>query len=262
MALAIFDESLVELPCDVSYDASKCSTSAELLQEFLKRHPNAASVQLGAQAVLGYSHDGDDSFHRTQLAASGDVFCVFTGRIDNVAQLRRSYGVAGGHGHDTSESQLVLGMYKVLRSALLYDQVSHSAESALAEMVGPFSTMIYDNETGNAFIAADGDSHVELHWAMCRDRRIAVSHDINLLRACCPTTHAPFPPGCFFSTATGLGSFEDPGREFRPVPHIDSSGRICGSRFVPVEVSPEHVTCGRVTCTLGNIGSESDLTAI
>ncbi|CAI5479521.1 unnamed protein product [Closterium sp. Yama58-4] len=163
MALAIFDESLVELPCDVSYDASKCATSAELLREFLKRHPNAASVQLGAQAVLGYSHDGDDSFHRTQLAASGDIFCIFTGRIDNVAQLRRSYGVAGGHGHDTSESQLVLGMYKALRSALLYDQVSHSAESALAEMVGPFSTVIYDNETGNAFIAAVSSSEAPLN---------------------------------------------------------------------------------------------------
>ncbi|GJP47246.1 hypothetical protein CLOM_g6457 [Closterium sp. NIES-68] len=261
MALAIFDESLIELPCDVNYDASKCATSAELLKDFLKRHPNAATVQLGAQAVLGFSHDGDSCFHRTQLAASGDVFCVFTGRIDNVAQLRRSYGVAGGHGHDTSESQLVVGMYKALRNSLGEHQPI-SAEAALAEMVGPFSTVIYDNEWGHAFIAADGDSHVELHWAMCHDRRIAVSHDVDLLRACCPTTHAPFPPGCFFSTSAGLCSFEDPGREFRPVPHVDSSGRICGSRFVPVEASPEPVTCGRVTSTLGNIGSETDLTAI
>eukprot|EP00475_Leptophrys_vorax_P027381 TRINITY_DN39055_c0_g1_i1.p1 TRINITY_DN39055_c0_g1~~TRINITY_DN39055_c0_g1_i1.p1 ORF type:complete len:260 (+),score=-9.94 TRINITY_DN39055_c0_g1_i1:442-1221(+) len=259
MALAIFDESLVELPCDVSYDAAQSLHGPDVLRRFMARHRTAVSLQAG-KASLAYCHDGDDKLQRRQLAACGDAFCIFTGRLDNIPQLRRTYGVSGSHGHPPSEPQLLLEMYRALR-----DRAPFSAESALADFEGPFATIAYDHSCERVFIAADGDSHMRLFWGMCADRSIAVTDDVELIRTCCPTTWAPFPAGCLFSSAQGLLSFDSPGRSFHTEPHVDAEGRVCGCCFVLDSERAERdadVTCGLAAATIGHIGSGMDLTAI
>jgi len=53
--------------------------------------------------------------------------------------------------------------------------------------------------------------------------------------------------GCFFTSSSGLRSFEHPKNELKPVPRVDSSGDVCGATFkVDAETKREGTKMPRV----------------
>ncbi|KAJ8479493.1 hypothetical protein OPV22_023220 [Ensete ventricosum] len=86
-----------------------------------------------------------------------------------------------------------------------------------------------DNVTSTVFAASDGHGKVPLFMGITADGYLAFSDDAEELRSACGRSSAPFPPGCFLSTSTGLASYEHPKNKVTASPAME--GEIWGATF-------------------------------
>lgn len=117
-------------------------------------------------------------------------------------------------------------MYRSLR-----DRGGYSADQVIGELAGSFAFVLFDNKMRKLLVASDPQGKVEFYWGTAADGAIAFSDDAKLLKEGCGKSFAPFPQGCFFSSADGLHSFEHPMSTLKPVSRVDSQGQMCGSFF-------------------------------
>jgi asparagine synthetase B (glutamine-hydrolysing) len=96
---------------------------------------------------------------------------------------------------------------------------------------GSFAFVLYDNKTKTLLGACDPHGKVPFYWGIAADGTTAFSDDAKLLKQGCGKSFAPFPQGCYFSSAGGLCSYAHPSTPLKPVPRIDSQGQMCGSMF-------------------------------
>lgn len=74
-----------------------------------------------------------------------DIFCLFQGHIENVAQLKQQYGLS----KTANEVVIVIEAYRTLR-----DRGPYPADQVVRDIHGKFAFILYDSSAKTAFIAA------------------------------------------------------------------------------------------------------------
>eukprot|EP00897_Mesotaenium_endlicherianum_P001618 jgi/Mesen1/1484/ME000132S00427 len=223
--LAVFHNSVAQAPPELraaSAGEATCATGNEFVVKFREMSPQSIVMQLDGQHALCYTHAHEHFLHPREFSAIEDVYCVFSGNLENLATLRQMYGLA----KSVCESSMVIEAYKVLR-----DRAPYPADQVIGELRGSFAFILFDYKHKKVFVSADLDGKVPLYWGMCRDGALAVSDDSKILKEACGNSFAPFPKGCYFSTRDGLRSYEHPLKALTPIPHVDSQGQMCGANF-------------------------------
>ncbi|KAF8409290.1 hypothetical protein HHK36_005364 [Tetracentron sinense] len=257
--LAIFHKAFAHPPQELNSPASfkgskKPKLPDETLKDFLSSHPNNSfSMTFGNAALLAYVRpDQPYSYHQRYLSLSlsrlfcglDDIYCLFLGSLNNLCTLMKQYGLSKG----ANEAMFVIQAYRTLR-----DRGPYPADQVVKDLDGSFAFVVYDGKAGTVFAALSSDGGVKLFWGVAADGSVVISDDLEVIKASCAKSFAPFPTGCMFHSEGGLMSFEHPMNKMRPMPRIDSEGAMCGANFKVDSYS-------RIN-TMPRVGSEADWTA-
>ncbi|XP_044505296.1 stem-specific protein TSJT1 [Mangifera indica] len=248
--LAIFHKAFAHPPEELNSPASHSGSRRpklpqETLQDFLSHHPhNTYSVNFGHAAALAYVRPETPlSHHQRLFCGFDDMYCVFMGSLNNLNSLNRQYGLSKGG----NESMLVIEAYRTLR-----DRGPYPADQVVKDLEGSFAFVVYDSKSGTVFAALGSDGGVKLYWGIAADGSVVISDNLEVIKAGCAKSFAPFPTGFMFHSEGGLMSFEHPMNKIRAMPRIDSEGVLCGANF-KVDVYT------RVN-SIPRVGSEADWT--
>ncbi|KAK4355555.1 hypothetical protein RND71_024526 [Anisodus tanguticus] len=156
------------------------------------------------------------------FAVVDDIFCMFQGHIENVADLKQQYGL----NKTANEVIIVIEAYRTLR-----DRGPYPPDQVVKDIHGKFAFILYDSSSKATFLASDVDANVPFFWGTDSEGHLVLSDDADIVKQGCGKSFAPFPKGCFFTSSGGLRSYEHPRKELKPVPRVDSSGEVCGANF-------------------------------
>ncbi|CAI9088545.1 OLC1v1022895C1 [Oldenlandia corymbosa var. corymbosa] len=230
--LAIFHKAFAHPPDELHSPASQNSDKKpklpeETLEEFLSAHPkNAFSLSFGNAAVLAYYKQENSSLlhsnKRRIFCGYDDIYCLFAGSLNNLCAQIRQYGLS----KCSNEALVVIEAYRTLR-----DRGPYPADQVVKDLDGSFAFVVYDSKTGTVFAALGSDGGVKLYWGFAADGSVVISDDLDIIKAGCAKSFAPFPTGCMFHSEGGLMSFEHPMHKMRAMPRVDSEGAMCGANF-------------------------------
>ncbi|XP_020210176.1 stem-specific protein TSJT1 [Cajanus cajan] len=239
--LAVFHKSVAKSPEALQTPNSNSLSSlkdAFLANHFSSVHPGSVTVNLGTSGLLAYSLHRQNPLLPRLFAVVDDIFCLFQGHLENVANLKQQYGL----NKTATEVIIIIEAYRTLR-----DRGPYPANQVVRDFQGKFAFILYDSGSKTAFVAADADGNVPFVWGTDADGNLVFSDEAEIVTASCGKSSAPFPQGCFFTTSGGLSSFEHPLNELKPVPRVDSSGQVCGATFkVDAEAKKETTGMPRV----------------
>ncbi|KAK4576630.1 hypothetical protein RGQ29_027256 [Quercus rubra] len=228
--LAIFHKAFAHPPEELhspsSYNGTKRpKLPEETLSEFLSHHPHKTfSMTFGDAAVLAYVlPDRAYSLHQRLFCGFEDIYCIFLGSLKNLCSLNKQYGLSKG----ANEAMFVIEAYRTLR-----DRGPYPADQVVKDLEGSFAFVVYDSKAGTVFAALGSDGGVKLYWGIAADGSVVISDDLEVIKAGCAKSYAPFPAGCMFhSGGGGLMSFEHPMNKMKAMPRVDSEGAMCGASF-------------------------------
>lgn len=222
--LGIFHKAFAHPPEELRSPASqKAQLPEQTLQDFLNSHPtNTFSMAFGEAAVLAYVRPHHHSQTQRLFCGYDDIYCVFMGSLNNLCAQIKQYGLS----RNTNEAMLVIEAYRTLR-----DRGPYPADQVIKDLDGSFAFVIYDSKVGTVFTALGSDGGVKLYWGIAGDGSVVISDDLDVIKAGCAKSFAPFPTGCIFHGEAGLMSFEHPMNKVRAMPRVDSEGVICGANF-------------------------------
>ncbi|XP_057417303.1 uncharacterized protein LOC130711623 isoform X1 [Lotus japonicus] len=227
--LGIFKESLVNPPKELNSEASlnssrKSKLPDEIIKDFVSFNPSHAfSMSFGNDAFLAYSPPNKPSIGNGLFCGLDNIYCAFMGSLNNLSKLIKQYGLSKA----TNEALFIIEAFRTLR-----DRGPFPADQVLKELEGSFGFVIYDNKNGTVFIASDSNGGIGLFWGVAADGSIVVSENLELIKASCAKSYAPFPSGCMFHSEHGLTSYEHPTRKLKAMQRIDSEGVMCGATFL------------------------------
>lgn len=227
--LAVFNKAVAPAPADLAnLDPASTCRGEDTLHKFGENFRTCVKVRCGEECAMAYSMDCkenstnvSDLYSKVQFAASGEVFCIFIGQLENQQQLSHIYGIK-----NCTEAQLAIRAYR-----LLSEQGQKSLDRVVQDFQGEFSVCLYDNVNKKVLIARDNFEGQPLYWGTCQAGHMLVSDSSAVLKGECGKSFAPFPKGCYFTTSIGLHSFTHPTGHFQAIPHVDSKGEVCGSAF-------------------------------
>lgn len=223
--LAIFHKAFAHPPEELNSPASKKQKlPEETLSDFLAAHPsNTFSMSFANAAVLAYVRP-ESTFSPRQRLFCGfdDIYCLFLGSLNNLCSLIRQYGLSKG----SNEAMFVIEAYRALR-----DRGPYPADQVVKDLDGSFAFVVYDSKSGAVFAALGSDGGLKLYWGIAADGSVVISDDLEVIKAGCAKSYAPFPTGCMFHSEGGLMSFEHPMNKMKAMPRIDSEGVMCGANF-------------------------------
>ncbi|XP_071702422.1 stem-specific protein TSJT1-like [Rutidosis leptorrhynchoides] len=228
--LAIFHKAFAHPPEELNSPSSsqhskKPKLPEETLQQFLSVHPNNTfSMSFGKAAVLAYVKPDTPNYSTRQrlFTAFDDIYCLFMGSLNNLCTQIKQYGLS----KNTNESMFVIEAYRTLR-----DRGPYPADQVVKDLDGSFAFIVYDSKAGTVFTALGSDGGVKLYWGIAADGSVVISDDLEVIKAGCAKSFAPFPKGCMFHSEGGLMSFEHPMNKIRAMPRVDSEGVMCGANF-------------------------------
>lgn len=224
--LAVVHKSVAKAPEElVAPDSGSpdCRLSGgDILSAYKKSYPDAVAMHFDGNSFMTFSHAKQALLRPRTFSGVDDIYCMFVGMLENLPQLRQAYGLS----KMITECTLITEMYRVLR-----DRGPYSADQVIKDLSGAFAFVLYDNKTKTLLVACDPHGKVPFYWGIAADGTVAFSDDAKLLKQACGKSFAPFPQGCYFSSAGGLHSFAHPKGELKPIPRIDSQGQMCGSTF-------------------------------
>lgn len=246
--LAIFNKGLVEPPQELNSPASvkvsvKTKVPEETLKDFQSCHStNAFLISLGDAALLSYIPPCPPySTQHRFFCGLDDIYCIFLGTLNNLCSLIRQYGLSKG----TNEAMFVIEAYRTLR-----DRGPYPADQVLKDMDGSFGFVLFDSKAGTVFAALGADEGVKMYWGIGGDGWLVISDNLEVIKASCAKSFAPFPTGCMFHSEGGLRSFEHPMNKMKAMPRIDSEGVMCGANFKVDDYSRIH--------SMPRVGSEAN----
>lgn len=79
------------------------------------------------------------------FAVVDDIFCLFQGHLENVANLKQQYGM----NKTATEVTIIIEAYRTLR-----DRGPYPAAQVVRDFQGKFAFILYDSSANTAFIAA------------------------------------------------------------------------------------------------------------
>ncbi|CAK9183036.1 unnamed protein product [Ilex paraguariensis] len=232
--LAIFHKAFAHPPEELNSptaslnDSKKPKLPQETLSEFLSAHhpTNTTSMSFGNAAVLAYvrpeSPESPHSHHQRLFCGFDDIYCLFLGSLNNLYAQIKQYGLSKG----SNEAMFVIEAYRTLR-----DRGPYPADQVVKDLDGSFAFVVYDSKAGKVFAALGSDGCVKLYWGIAADGSVVISDDLEVIKAGCAKSFAPFPTGCMFHSEGGLMSFEHPLHKMKAMPRIDSDGVMCGANF-------------------------------
>ncbi|PON36790.1 Nucleophile aminohydrolase, N-terminal [Parasponia andersonii] len=229
--LAIFDKELVQPPQELNSPISmknstnKAKFPQQILNDFVSSsYPNKAfSIGFGNSAALAYvPPEKSYSVHQRLFCGLDDIYCIFMGSLNNLCSLIRQYGLS----KCSNEAMLVIEAYRTLR-----DRSPYPAHQVLNDLEGSFAFVVYDSKAGSVFAALGANEGVSLYWGIAGDGSVVISENLEVIKASCAKSYAPFPAGCMFHSQHGLMSFEHPTKKMKAMPRIDSEGMMCGANF-------------------------------
>ncbi|KAL2932035.1 Stem-specific protein TSJT1 [Bienertia sinuspersici] len=251
--LGIFNKGLVDPPKELNSPASYPSGSGnkskhpeEIVRMFQQQYSQNTplSIGFGNSAFLAYSSSNGPQLHQKRIFCGMDnMYCIFLGNLNNLNTLIKQYGL----GKATNEAMFVIEAYRTLR-----DRGPYPADQVVKDLEGCFGFVIYDGNAGTVFAALGVDQRVQLFWGIAADESVVISDNVDVIKASCAKSFAPFPSGCMFHSEEGLMSFEHPKNKLKAMPRIDSEGIMCGANF-KVDVSSKKASMPRV-------GSEANWT--
>ncbi|KAK6131561.1 hypothetical protein DH2020_034701 [Rehmannia glutinosa] len=164
----------------------------------------------------------DDKTDERLFCGYDDIYCLFMGSLKNLCAQIKQYGLS----RNANEAMLVIEAYRTLR-----DRGPYPADQVIKDLDGSFAFVVYDSKVGTVFTALGSDGGVKLYWGIAADGSVVISDDLEVIKAGCAKSFAPFPPGCIFHSEAGLMSFEHPMNKLRAMPRVDSEGVMCGANF-------------------------------
>ncbi|XP_074302391.1 asparagine synthetase [glutamine-hydrolyzing]-like [Silene latifolia] len=105
----------------------------------------------------------------------------------NLCGLIKDYGLS----KSANEAMLVIEAYRTLR-----DRGPYPADQVIKNLEGRFGFVIYDSKNGTVFTALGSDGGVKLYWGIAGDGSVVISDDLEVIKAGCAKSFAPFPAGC------------------------------------------------------------------
>ncbi|KAG8385608.1 hypothetical protein BUALT_Bualt03G0062800 [Buddleja alternifolia] len=228
--LVVFKNGVVDPPKELHSPASaqaseKSKSPEDVLKDFLASNPNNSfSLAFVDKALLAYAAppQGPITSHQRLFCGVNDVYCIFMGSLNNLCALNKQYGLSKGG----NEAMFVIEAYRTLR-----DRSPIPAHQVLKELNGSFSFVVYDHKAGTVFAALGGDKAVNLYWGIASDGSVMISDNVDLIKATCRKSFAPFPAGCMYHSERGLISFEHPMKKMKAMTRTDSEGAMCGAYF-------------------------------
>jgi asparagine synthetase B (glutamine-hydrolysing) len=188
--LAIFEKSIGKPPKELSlpFVARNCSDSTpeKIAETFHSWRSDSAFYNLSNGNFLALSHQGENPAHPRSIVAIDDIFCMFSGVLDNTCDLRRHYGLS----RQATEAMIIVEAYKVLQ-----DRAPYPTDQVVKELQGKFAFILFDFKASVVFLARDRDGSVQLHWGTAADGSLVCTDDPNFLSAACGKCYTPFPPG-------------------------------------------------------------------
>ncbi|CAN6292469.1 unnamed protein product [Urochloa humidicola] len=248
--LAIFDPTVAKCPEGLRSPpvagaaAAAAGGAGALMKGFSASHDGAVTVSLGPSGALAYSAANQSPLVPRLFGAVNDIFCLFQGHIENIANLKQHYGLS----KTANEVTILIEAYRTLR-----DRGPVPASQVVRDLSGKFAFILYDTLSKSTFVAADADGSIPFFWGVDSEDHLVFSDEAGLLKAGCGNSFAPFPKGCFYTTSGGLQSYEHPLHEVKAVPRVDSQGQMCGSTF---KVDSE--TKKKQDASIPRVGSAAD----
>eukprot|EP00270_Netrium_digitus_P000386 TRINITY_DN1038_c0_g1_i1.p1 TRINITY_DN1038_c0_g1~~TRINITY_DN1038_c0_g1_i1.p1 ORF type:complete len:231 (+),score=34.01 TRINITY_DN1038_c0_g1_i1:117-809(+) len=227
--LAIFQKSVAEGPAELlqapetprNARRGSRSNAVELLSKFKGENPAAVLLQFDDQHAIAYTPEQKRILTPRQFASVDDIFCAFSGTLENLPLLRQRYGLQ----RSISEVSFIIEAYKVLR-----DRAPYPAHQVVGDLRGSFAFVLYDHQMKKVFVAADYEGRIPLFWGKTEDDGVlAFSDDAAVLEAGCGSSFAPFPLGCYYSSQDGLHSFSHPKKAIFSVPIMDNGSELQGT---------------------------------
>lgn len=245
--LGIFNEKLVNAPKELNSPASsnshtKPKPTHEILRDFIScNSSNAFYINFGTDALLAYDPSNQPSnIHQRLFSGLDNIYCGFMGSLHNLSQLNKQYGLSG-----SNEAMFITEAYRTLR-----DRGPYPADQVLKQLEGSFGFIIYDNKNKTVFAASGSNGQIGLYWGVAADDSVVISENLELVKASCAKSFAPFPTGCMFHSEHGLLNFEHPTKKMKAMPRIDSEGVMCGANF--------NVDSQSRTSMMPRVGSEAN----
>ena len=231
--LAIFKKGLADAPQELNSPASLQSSSKkpklpeETLKDFLSSHSNsnnnAFSVGFANKALFAFApSDRQHSVHQRLFCGVDGIYSIFLGSLHNLCNLNKQYGLSKG----ANEAMFVIEAYRTLR-----DRGPYPAHQVLKELDGSFGFVVYDTKSETIFVAVGTDEAVKIFWGVGADGSVVISDNLEVIKASCAKSFAPFPTGCMYQNERGLMSYEHPMHKMKAMPRVDSEGAMCGSNF-------------------------------
>ncbi|KAL8469900.1 hypothetical protein ACS0TY_032678 [Phlomoides rotata] len=233
--LGIFHKAFAHPPEELNSPSAKPTKQQlphQTLTRFLASHPpdNTFSLTFQDAALLAYvkpHHHSNSILNNNHsgcrvFCGYDDIYCVFTGRLDNLCAQIKQYGLT----RNANEAMVVIEAYRTLR-----DRGPYPADQVIRDLDGSFAFVVYDTKAGTVFTALGSDGGVKLYWGIAADGSVVISDDLQVIKEGCAKSFAPFPPGCIFHSEGGVMSFERPMKKVRAMPRVDSEGVMCGANF-------------------------------
>lgn len=222
--LAVFCGSIIRAPEELIQAGNRTPTpkksASNLVNSFLQQAPSCVTFSTASLMYMCYTTENQTLLQPRSFAAKDEIFCMFEGTLENLPRLKQQYGL----GKNANEVVLVMEAYKALR-----DRAPYPANHMVAHLIGQFAFIIFDKVTSTVFVASDQEGKVPLFWGITADGYLAFSDDVDILKGACGKSLASFPPGCFFSSATELRSYEHPKNKVTAEPATEEE--ICGATF-------------------------------
>lgn len=230
--LGIFKKSMVNPPKELNSDASSLSsikpkTPQDTLNHFLSSYlTNAISFSFSNNnnlpSTLAYAPAETPYPINRMFCCVDDIYCIFLGSLNNLCALNKQYGIS----KSANEAMYVIEAYRTLR-----DRGPYPAHEVLKDLDGSFGFLVYDSKAGSVFTAQGRDGRVKLYWGIGADESVVISDNLEVVKASCAKSYAPFPTGCMYHSEGGLMSYEHPTNKLKAMSRVDSEGVLCGSNF-------------------------------
>ncbi|RZB44014.1 Stem-specific protein TSJT1 [Glycine soja] len=185
--LAVFDKSVAKSPEGLQSPHSDSVSALKdgfIAEHFSSVHPGSVTVNLGSSGLLAYSLHRQNPLLPRLFAVVDDIFCLFQGHLENVANLKQQYGL----NKTATEVIIIIEAYRTLR-----DRGPYPAAQVVRDFQGKFAFILYDSGSKTAFVAADADGSVPFVWGTDADGNLIFSDETEIVTKSCGKSSAPFP---------------------------------------------------------------------
>uniref|UniRef100_K4AE27 DUF3700 domain-containing protein n=1 Tax=Setaria italica TaxID=4555 RepID=K4AE27_SETIT len=149
--LAVFDPTVAKCPEGLRSPlvagaaAAAAGGVGALMKGFSASHDGTVTVSLGPSGALAYSAANQSPLVPRLFGAVNDIFCLFQGNIENIANLKQHYGLS----KTANEVTILIEAYRTLR-----DRGPVPASQVVRDLSGKFAFILYDTLSKSTFVAA------------------------------------------------------------------------------------------------------------